>query len=616
MAGPTSDRVAEWEGGSLSDLVATLQASALPVRIEVIAPGSMGSSAGEVHLIAGGLAEAFAGSLRRDDAMAALQRLEGARFLVECRLPDPESGTLSQPGPAAGSLKERPLPSLMRYCEDYVLTCQLEVGRGQERAVVHYKRGELINTTIDGMDADDRLPDMLGWPDGTYQIVLAEPELPSPQRRRDSQPLPRGAESAAKAERKRLPTLPGTGGRTGGTPPSPTSQVKAAAKGPEITLPFAPTKAPPEQSKPPAVPPVSSLRLSPQPDLGKPSLAEASVAQQMTRRGMPSIPAVPPVPQPAPLKPAVRPPTSAQPLPGASKPSAPPLARPTPVAPSQPAPGVTPQPVIASKPALTARPTAPLSAGKPAAPAPFKLATPVAPASTKPAAPPAPVKPVAPTAQPLTPARPAAPVRPAAPTAPTSAKGAAEPAPAGSTKLGMPSVEAAQKVAAPSASAKPAAPAAPAKQAPSATAPAKPAVAKPTSPPAQAAGEKAARAQVVRKATTASRVGVGQLSKAETHPSASNDLKPASGMIEARPRRLSHPRPAAAPVEVAEEPPPVSRPLTPAPVTPHVTPRRVRTSARKIPARPVRIYVFMGLAIGIGIVLAYWLYYKMNIGSG
>jgi len=94
MATPSADQKIEWDGDSLAELMSALQAAALPVRIEVIAPGAMGGNAGEVQLLAGGVADAFAGSLRRDDAVAALQRIEGARFLVETRLPDPESGSL------------------------------------------------------------------------------------------------------------------------------------------------------------------------------------------------------------------------------------------------------------------------------------------------------------------------------------------------------------------------------------------------------------------------------------------------------------------------------------------------------------------------------------------
>src|SRR5512138_625938 len=90
MTSAAPQQSAEWEGGSLADLMAALQASAQPIRIEVIAPGAIGGSAGEVHLLAGGMADAVSGSLRRDDAVAALQRIEGARFLVETRLPEPE----------------------------------------------------------------------------------------------------------------------------------------------------------------------------------------------------------------------------------------------------------------------------------------------------------------------------------------------------------------------------------------------------------------------------------------------------------------------------------------------------------------------------------------------
>jgi hypothetical protein len=173
MAGPSADRITEWEGGSLSELVAMLQAAALPVRIEVIAPGTTGSNAGEVHLLAGGLADAFAGSLRRDDAMAALQRLEGARYVIESRLPNPESGSLSEPGPHQGSLKDRPLASLMRYCEEYVLTCRLEVWRSQDRAVISYRRGEIIGTVVGGSEGSELLPEVMGWTEGSYEIIRA-----------------------------------------------------------------------------------------------------------------------------------------------------------------------------------------------------------------------------------------------------------------------------------------------------------------------------------------------------------------------------------------------------------------------------------------------------------
>jgi len=96
----------------------------------------------------------------------------------------------------------------------------------------------------------------------------------------------------------------------------------------------------------------------------------------------------------------------------------------------------------------------------------------------------------------------------------------------------------------------------------------------------------------------------------------SNDLMPASGTIEARPKRASPIRPAAAPIEVEQDPTPEARPATPLPVsTEGPKHRRARVSARRGKTEhPVRVYVFMGLAIGIGIVLAYWLYWSLHFG--
>ena len=61
MNGPSGERVTEWAGGSLSELMSVLSAAALPARIRVFAPGAGGAQAGEVHLLAGGINDAFAG---------------------------------------------------------------------------------------------------------------------------------------------------------------------------------------------------------------------------------------------------------------------------------------------------------------------------------------------------------------------------------------------------------------------------------------------------------------------------------------------------------------------------------------------------------------------------
>ena len=100
MNGPSAERVTEWTGGSLNELMIVLSAAALPTRIRVFAPGAGDTPAGEVHLLAGGVNDALAGEARGDEAVAALQRITGARFLIDTRLPDPATGSLAKAGPA------------------------------------------------------------------------------------------------------------------------------------------------------------------------------------------------------------------------------------------------------------------------------------------------------------------------------------------------------------------------------------------------------------------------------------------------------------------------------------------------------------------------------------
>jgi len=111
-----------------------------------------------VHLLAGGLNDAFAGDERGEQAVSTLQRVASARFLIDTRLPDPETGSLAKPGPAEGNLAQRPLVEIMRYCEEYVLTCTLEVWRGEDQARISYRRGELVGTTVGGSDAPNDFP--------------------------------------------------------------------------------------------------------------------------------------------------------------------------------------------------------------------------------------------------------------------------------------------------------------------------------------------------------------------------------------------------------------------------------------------------------------------------
>ena len=594
MAGPSADRITEWEGGSLSELVAMLQAAALPVRIEVMAPGTTDSISGEVHLLAGGLADAFAGSLRRDDAMAALQRLEGARYVIECRLPDPETGSLSEPGPHHGSLKDRPLASLMRYCEDYVLTCRLEVWRGQDRAAISYRRGEIIGTVVGGSEGSDRLPEVMGWSEGSYEILLPAPVLPQ---------MPARSREGARPERKRHTTLPMIPGQ------EPKLDGPAAAKsdaGPKsaVTPPPRPATAPP-------VAPASagSARVTPPPAPQRPA-------------PQPAVAARPPAPQPASPaqpglavhKPVVRPPlpTTVTPKPivavlaSALQPEM--TTRGTPPVPAVPlVPAQAPQP--ASRPTMQG-PGVPLVPPKPAAPAPPKAAAPAAQPAVQ-----APPKAAAPAAQPAVQAPPKA-AAPAAQPAPQAQQKPVQPAaqaPRKPTPLSVqPAVHAPPKAAAPAAQP---APQAPRKLTPLVVQPAPQSLPKPAAP-AVAASPSAP--PVAQSANQAEKPQAAPARAPKPSPAGSNDLMPASGTIQAKPKHGSYLPPTTPPIQIAEEPPmaPTEQPPTPV-MAPQRPPRarRERAAAGKgLGDHPVRAYVLVGLAIGAGIVLAYWAYWYLPFG--
>jgi len=93
---------------------------------------------------------------------------------------------------------------------------------------------------------------------------------------------------------------------------------------------------------------------------------------------------------------------------------------------------------------------------------------------------------------------------------------------------------------------------------------------------------------------------------------------PASGTIQAKPKHASSLPPNTPPVQIAQEPPVAASEHPPTPVAvPNLPPkaRRARMAARKgFGAHPVRAYVFVGLAIGAGIVLAYWAYWFLPFG--
>ena len=352
MNGPSGERVTEWAGGSLSELMSVLSAAALPACIRVFAPGAGGAQAGEVHLLAGGLNDAFAGDRRGQEAVAALQQLAGARFVIDTRLPDPKTGSLAKPGPGEGNLAQRPLVEVMRYCEEYVLTCTLEVWRGEEQASISYRRGELVGTVVGGSEAPERLPEVMAWKEGFFEIDLplpVTPPAPAPSRRNT-------ASAAVVGDGAPAQPPSGVRQRRGTDPLISLAAINKSAPARPAGAPVRPTgESGPKLPRVPSLPGFKSRVAAPMGSL--PTRAAGS-------RPAPSAPA----PVAAPIRAA--PPSAPAPAPPAA-----PIRAATPSAPA-------PAPVAASIRAAT--PSAPAPA--PAA-APIRAATPSAPAPAPAAAP-------------------------------------------------------------------------------------------------------------------------------------------------------------------------------------------------------------------------------------
>ena len=194
-----------WAGGSLDELLAALAEPSLSARIQAVLPAT-GESIGEVHVVAGGVAETRAGGEIGDEALSFLRKVPGLTFAVTPCLPHPDEGGLDPPGPRQGNLVDRPVATLMRYCEDFVLTCTLELSRGEDRATIAYRRGEITSTVVNGSDSAEGLTQVLAWTEGSWQIALGAlpitPPTPAPRR------TPAASAAVAPVAAARLPSPP------------------------------------------------------------------------------------------------------------------------------------------------------------------------------------------------------------------------------------------------------------------------------------------------------------------------------------------------------------------------------------------------------------------------
>jgi hypothetical protein len=271
----------EWAGGSLDDLLYMVNSQALAAVIEVNAPDKKG----EVHVIAGGIDEAFSGGQKGDEALASLRRHDSSRFRVELRLPN-ESGSLANPNPDRGDLKGKPLAKLMRYCEEYVLTCDLEAWRGTETCRVEYRRGNIARTLINGIDAPEQLGEVMAWTSGNFRFVLPRLALPKELDEASRMQAKAAAEtriSEQKAARKTMFGMPAAQMFPGGIPGSspPPSQPQAAAP-------------PPAQAQPSGQKTMFMGSSAPAPSQPQVQAAAAAAQQQVPAKTMLGMPVMTP----------------------------------------------------------------------------------------------------------------------------------------------------------------------------------------------------------------------------------------------------------------------------------------------------------------------------------
>jgi hypothetical protein len=247
--GAANPNLVEWSGGALDDLIAYLSGPAAAVRVEVL-PATGDTAVGELHLLAGGISETLYAGKSTDDALDKLRGVSNPRFRLEARLPNPVDGDLGSPGPESGTLDSRPLAHLMRYCEQYVITCGIEVWRGSETARVEYRKGEISGVTVGGIDAPERLAEVMQWASGNYRLIMPKLTMPesvpkAPVAKPAPAPAPAApapAPAAAAAPPARPPATP-PAARLPATPPAARPAAPVPAPQPAPTTARAPAAA-------------------------------------------------------------------------------------------------------------------------------------------------------------------------------------------------------------------------------------------------------------------------------------------------------------------------------------------------------------------------------------
>ncbi len=70
-----------------------------------------------------------------------------------------------------GHLKDKALIDIIAFCEANSLTGELILKNGVHQGVFKYRKGELLQASLDNKDDDEAMDIMLGWDDGTFEIA-------------------------------------------------------------------------------------------------------------------------------------------------------------------------------------------------------------------------------------------------------------------------------------------------------------------------------------------------------------------------------------------------------------------------------------------------------------
>ena len=81
-----------------------------------------------------------------------------------------KQGSAAGAGSVKGSLAEKSLVDVMKFCESNSLNGELQVTRNGEQGVMFYEKGELVRVELGGKSEDEALDTLLKWTEGEFTI--------------------------------------------------------------------------------------------------------------------------------------------------------------------------------------------------------------------------------------------------------------------------------------------------------------------------------------------------------------------------------------------------------------------------------------------------------------